>query len=126
MRYAEILLIKAEALNELNRGGEALIPLNDVRKRARESYLFDEELPGFGTIPSDLLPDIINMDMTSLREAIRHERRVELGMEFHRFYDLMRYGKSYAEQALSSEGFEYEIHRYFPIPQSELDTNTEI
>lgn len=126
MRYAEVLLIKSEALNELNRGEEALILLNKIRKRARESYLFDTELPDFGTIPTDLLQDVTNGEISFLRNAIRHERRVELGLEFHRFYDLMRYGKSYAEQALKGTGFNYEQHRNFPIPQSEVDTNTNI
>ncbi|PCH54146.1 MAG: RagB/SusD family nutrient uptake outer membrane protein [Flavobacteriaceae bacterium] len=126
MRYAEIVLIKAEALNELGRGAEALIPLNMIRKRARESYLYDSNLIGFGTIPANLLPDVTNSNQTFLREAIRHERRVELGLEFHRFYDLMRYGKQYAEQALQNTGFNYDQNRYFPIPQSELDTNTNI
>lgn len=126
MRFAEILLIKAEALNELNRSTEALIPLNDIRKRARESYLYDIELSGFGDIPMGLLPDFTNTNQSSVRNAIRHERRVELGMEFHRFYDLMRYGKIYAEQALKDTGFNYIQHRYFPIPQSEIDTNTKI
>ncbi|MCD4832614.1 MAG: RagB/SusD family nutrient uptake outer membrane protein [Bacteroidales bacterium] len=127
MRYAEILLIQAEALNELNRGAEALIPLNEVRKRARECYLYDTELDGYtGTIPDQLLPDITNSNTSYLRTAIYHERRVELGFEFHRFYDLMRYGKNIAEQALSNTNFNYEDHRYFPIPQSEIDANSEI
>lgn len=127
MRFAEILLIQAEALNELNRGPEALIPLNAVRKRARECYLYDTELEGYdGTIPVQLLPDITNSNKSFLRTAIQHERRIELGFEFHRFYDLMRYGKSEAEQALSNTNFNYEDHRYFPIPQSEIDTNSEI
>ena len=126
MRYAEIVLIKAEALNELGRGAEALIPLNKVRKRSRESYLFDSNLVGYGTIPANLLSDVTNTQQFFLREAIRHERRVELGLEFHRFYDLMRYGKVYAEQALNNTSFNYDQHRYFPIPQSELDTNTNI
>lgn len=126
MRYAEILLIKAEVLNELNRGSEVLIPLNEIRKRARESYLFDENLPGFGTIPTDLLPDITATNQVTLRNAIRHERRVELGFEFHRFYDLMRYGATVAEDALSDTNFNYAANRYFPIPQSEVDTNNSI
>ncbi len=126
MRYAEILLIKAEALNESNRPSEALAPLNQVRKRARESYLFDESLNGFGEIPEDLLPDITNTNQSQLREIIRNERRVELGFEFHRFYDLMRYGKSYAEQKLSDTNFDYDQHRYFSIPQNEVDINNQI
>ncbi len=126
IRYADILLLKAEALNELNRSAEAIVPLNAVRKRARESYLFDVDQPGFGVIPVDLLPDVPDTGMSGVRDAIRHERRVELGFEFHRYFDLMRYGKTTAEAALSSVGFEYDAHRYFPIPQSELDTNPAI
>ncbi len=126
MRYSEVLLIKAEALNELNRGVEALIPLNEVRERARESYLYDDNLPEFGTIPTDLLPEITSTDQSSLRVSIQHERRVELGFEFHRFYDLMRYGPAIAEEALSDTNFDYATHRYFLIPQSEIDTNNSI
>jgi len=126
MRYAEVLLIKSEALNELNRGAEALIPLNKIRKRARESYLYDVNLAGYGTVPSQLLPDVTNSSQSSLRDAIRHERRVELGLEFHRYYDILRYGKSYSDNALGSQGFNYTNKRYFPIPQSERDTNTKI
>lgn len=124
MRYAEILLIKAEALNELNRGNEATTPLNTIRKRARESYLYDTALAGFGIVPADLLSDVVYTNQSSMRDAIRHERRVELGLEFHRFYDVMRYGKTYAEQVL--QNFNYDQKRYFPIPQSERDTNTKI
>ena len=58
MRYADILLIKAEALNELGQTPQALVPFNLVRKRARESYLNDDNLPGYGTVPAGLLPDI--------------------------------------------------------------------
>lgn len=126
MRFAETLLIKAEALNELNRPADALIPLNKVRKRARESYLNDTSLVGSGVIPNKLLPDVSNTDQSYLSSAIRHERRVELGFEFHRFFDLMRYGKNIAEQALNNTNFIYEQNRYFPIPQSEIDSNNQI
>lgn len=126
MRYAEILLIRAEALNELNRTAEALAPLNEVRKRSRESYLHDADLPGFGVVPAGLLPDVASTDQNVVRTAIRHERRVELGFEFHRFFDLMRYGATIAEAALDDTNFDYNQHRYFPIPQSELDTNPKI
>ncbi|MBS1490341.1 MAG: RagB/SusD family nutrient uptake outer membrane protein [Bacteroidetes bacterium] len=126
MRYADILLMKAEALNELNQGGQAIMPLNLVRKRARESYLYDSSLPGYGAIPANLLPDVAYTDQVSLRSAIQHERRVELGFEFHRYFDLMRYGQQVAEAALGANGFSYAKNRYFLIPQSELDTNPAI
>ncbi len=126
MRYADILLMKAEALNELGRTVDALGPLNDVRKRARESYLHDQDLENYGTVPADLLVDITNLGQNSVREAIRHERRVELGFEFHRFFDLMRYGSAAAEDALDETGFSYDANRYFMIPQSEVDANSQI
>lgn len=126
LRYADILLMKAEALNELNRIDEALEPLNAVRKRARESYLYDMDLPDAGVVPADLLPEVTSNDQQDVRLAIRHERRVELGFEFHRFFDLMRYGKTVAEDALEETGFSYDKDRYFLIPQSELDTNPAI
>ena len=130
IRYADVLLWQAEALNELNRPAEALPLLNQVRKRARESYLNDATLstPGsataVATVPAGLLPDVTTTVQSSLRDAIYHERRVELGQEFHRFFDLMRWGKEYAERALRDKtNFKYETNRYFPIPQSERDTN---
>jgi hypothetical protein len=123
LRYADILLMKAEALNALNRSSEALTPLNAVRKRARESYLYDKDQVGFGAIPNGLLPNVVSTSQPIVTDAIRHERRVELGFEFHRFFDLMRYGKVVAENSLAGTGFVFDKHRYFPIPQSELDTN---
>lgn len=123
MRYAEVLLMKAEALNELGQTADALVPLNAVRKRARESYLYDKDIAGFGAVPPNLLPAVVSTSQTTVRDAIRHERRVELGMEFHRFFDLTRYGKVAAEAALGDDGFVYEANRYFLIPQSEIDTN---
>lgn len=123
LRYADILLMKSEALNELGQTAAALVPLNQVRKRARESYLNDPKIEGFGTIPPGLLPDISSTDQQNVRTAIRHERRVELGLEFHRFFDLMRYGKQAAEAALSGTNFNYESNRYFPIPLLESENN---
>jgi len=127
IRFAEVLLIQAEALCELNRGDEALIPLNRVRKRARESYLYDENLDGFGTIPDGLLPDVTTTDQAQLRDAIRHERRVELGFECQRYFDIIRYGESYANNAMSDKpNFIYSTHQAFPIPQSEMETNLKV
>ena len=122
IRFAEVLLIQAEALNELGRPAEALPLLNRVRQRARQSYGNDPALPA--AVPTGLLPDVTTTSQANLRDAIRHERRVELGLEFHRYFDLMRYGKDYAQAALRDKPqFKYEANRYFPIPQSERDTN---
>jgi hypothetical protein len=103
MRYADILLMKAEALNESG-GAGAAIEVNKVRARA-------------GLAPT------IAASQTALRTVIMNERRKELGFEFHRYFDLMRYGQSVAEASLGT-GFSFTKNRYFPIPQLELDTNT--
>lgn len=128
IRYAEVLLIEAEALNESGQSAAALAPLNAVRKRARESYLYDQSLPGYGTIPDGLLPDITTTDQSQLRDAIRQERRVELALEFHRFFDIIRYGSAYANTTLKavSPNFDYNTNKWFPIPQSERDTNKKL
>jgi hypothetical protein len=117
LRYADLLLIKAEAFNETNNTDSAKANLNKVRQRARASFI--------GTPPVDLLVDITTSDQNLLRTAIQKERRVELAQEFHRYFDLMRWGKTVAEAALGSD-FNYETKRYFPIPQAEIDANQAI
>lgn len=71
---------------------------------------------------SRLLPDITTGDQGQLREAIWHERRVELAMEQHRFFDIVRQGRA-AEvmQAAGKSNFEEGTHEKFPIPQTEID-----
>ncbi len=124
IRFSDVLLTEAEALNESGNPAGALIPLNKVRKRARESYLYDASLPGFGTVPAGLLPDITTTDQSQLRDIIRKERRSELALEFHRFFDVIRYGSTYATQAMKDvPNFNYDNDKFFPIPQSERDTN---
>lgn len=117
MRYADVLLMKAEAYAEMNNADSAKVNLNKVRQRARNSFN--------GTPPADLLPDITTNDINQLKEAIRKERRVELAQEFHRYFDLMRWGKTVAEAALG-QSFNYEKNRYMPIPQEEIDANEAI
>lgn len=117
LRYADVLLMKAEAFAQSGSADSAKANLNKVRLRARNSYN--------GTPPADLLPEIETSDINLLKEAIRKERRVELAQEFHRFFDLMRWGKAIAEPALGPD-FSYEANRYFPIPQAEIDANQAI
>lgn len=109
IRYAEVLLWEAEALTELNRVAEAQAPLEQVRARARAQ----------ATDPSTALPPVTTTDQNEMRQAVRHERQVELGFELHRFFDLVRWG--IAAQVLP--GFQEGKHEVFPIPQTELDLN---
>lgn len=106
IRYADVLLMAAEALNENNKSSDALIYLNMVRARARQGN------------PS-LLPDVTTTNMNELREIILTERRYELAMEGWRFWDLIRMGK--AEQLLGPLGFIKGKHELLPIPQTEID-----
>ncbi len=94
IRYAEVLLWNAEA--KFHTGGDWQQPLNQVRNRA-----------GLGNSPySDI-------------QAIYHERRVELGMEGHRFWDIVRQGRG--QEVLGAYGFVEGMHNTFPIPQNQLD-----
>ncbi len=106
IRYADVLLMAAEALNENNKPDQALIYLNMVRARARQGN-------------DEILPDITTTIKDELREIILAERRFELALEGHRFWDLVRTGK--AAEILGPSGFEVGKHELFPIPQSEYD-----
>ena len=124
IRYADVLLWYAEALNASGNPTAALVPLNAVRTRARESYLYDTALAGYPNIPPNLLPPVTYTNQPDVLSSIQHERRVEFGFEFHRYFDVIRWGKTYATQVMSnSPGFNYDIDKTFPIPQTESDTN---
>jgi hypothetical protein len=128
IRFAEVLLIEAEGLNESGNSIGALAPLNRVRQRARNSYQNDSTLPGYPIVPAGLLPDITATDQATVRNAIRVERRSELALEFHRFFDIIRYGQAYANAALqpNAPNFNYAPNQFFPIPESEIETNPKI
>jgi hypothetical protein len=50
-----------------------------------------------------------------------------MALEFHRFFDVIRYGKDYADNAMGSvPNFSYDKDKFFPIPQSERDTNQKL
>lgn len=111
IRYADVLLMAAEAANELG-GSENITKakgyLEQVRGRARGSN-------------NNILPAVTTDDQGELRTAIRHERRVELGMENERFFDLVRWQIDL--QVLHAHGKTgYQLkHRLLPIPQPEID-----
>jgi len=106
IRYADVLLMAAEALNETNQQGPATTYLNQVRLRARHGN-------------TQILPDISTSDQAELRNAIYHERRVELAMESQRFFDLIRTGR--AVTILGPLGFKPNKNERLPIPQVEID-----
>ena len=111
LRYADVLLMAAEAATEL--GGAANINdalgwLEMVRARARGSS-------------SSILPKVTTTDQVALRDAIRHERMVEFGMEEQRFYDLVRWGIDVTVLPAAGKTAYQAKHRLLPIPQAEID-----
>ena len=108
-RFAEVLLMNAEANNELGNTAAALASLEMVRARARNN----------SASPATTLPPVTTTDQGLLRTAIWHERRVEFAMEFDRFFDLVREGQ--APAVLGAKGFKAGINEVFPIPQTQID-----
>ena len=108
IRYADVLLMGAESANEKGIPGEAIDYLEQVRARARGTN-------------TNILPKVTTTDQGELREAIRHERRVELGLEFDRFYDLVRWG--IAKEVLHAAGKTnyQDKNALLPLPQTEID-----
>ncbi|WP_303309594.1 RagB/SusD family nutrient uptake outer membrane protein [Hymenobacter sp. BT730] len=114
MRYSEVLLIYAEASNELNASAEAHQYLNMVRKRAR----FD------GTTYRTTVPDYENLSQEQLRAAILKERALEFVGEGHRWFDLARTKTLETLVPLAKPGVVPSAKHYlFPIPQRERDLN---
>lgn len=111
IRYADVLLLYAEALNEKTspEPSSAVDLINEVRNRAGMPLLPTAEYP------------VSNQQ--EVFEAIVHERRVELAFEYHRYNDLRRWGL--AEEVLGDNGYSSR-HRYFPLPQEEIDANPEL
>jgi len=106
LRYADVLLMNAEANNELGNSAAALIPLEQVRARARAGN-------------AAILPKITTTDQATLRKAIYQERRVELAMEFERYFDVIRQGRG--AEVFGSRGWKAGKNEVWPIPQNEID-----
>lgn len=122
-RYAEVLLLLAESLNQQGKSGEALVYLNTVRQRA------------FG----DALHDISTTDQAALQAAILQERRVELAFENKRWLDLVRSGKAISVMTdfgvqqkarysyLQAGSYNVTQNRLlFPIPNAEILLNDKL
>lgn len=115
LRYADVLLMYAETLNET--GGTALAYqyIQEVRDRVN--------LPNLATVKPGMSPE-------QMRDQIAHERLLEFALEGHRFDDIRRWGwlnDSAKLTWLKSRDSEYDTYKagreYFPIPQLEMDNN---
>lgn len=107
LRYADVILMAAEAANEIgggSNGTSAAAWVNMIRARAS-------------------LPNISFVSQSQMRAAIKQERRVEFGMEFERFFDLVRWGD--ALNVLGPLGYQ-DKHKYYPIPSSAITENPKL
>lgn len=114
IRLADILLLKAEALNELGDPAGAAILVNQVRTRVS-------------------LPATPAVTQAEMRLAIEKERRLELAFEGHRWYDLKRTGRAIEvinnAKGPNGDNLGYNLtaeRLVWPIPQSELDKNVRL
>lgn len=145
IRYADVLLWAAEA--EVETGGDlnkARTYVNEIRRRAgkQEGWVhtyIDANNPslGFTNTPAAnyQVGEYLNpwTDIDSARKAVRYERMLELAMEGHRFFDLVRWGIADVEIAIYKEKekvkrtylselqFTKNKSEYFPIPQTQID-----
>lgn len=134
IRYADILLWKAEALIELSRQSEALPIINSIRERAGNSTRLLVYSSGAPT--SNFQIGLYNNSLWTqdyARKALRWERRLELALEGQRFFDLIRWGvaeetvnsyllvESTKREYLKNAAFVKNQHEYLPIPQEQID-----
>ena len=117
IRLADVLLWKAEAYNETGSASQAITLINRIRQRARNGVNVDGAANPAGTLPDR---NTAIVDKAQITTWLRHERRVELGFESHRFNDLKRWG--IAKQVLTAVGKNFQDRNYlYPIPQGEID-----
>lgn len=114
IRYADVILMYAEALNQNGKTAEACKYLNMTRRR------------GFGYQTTEISPvDLQTTDKAQFALMVEQERRVELAFENHRWFDLIRTGR--AVEVMKSKGFSLnETNLICPIPQKQIDVNPKL
>lgn len=136
IRYADVLLWAAECEVEVGSMENARALVNQVRSRAKTgcSVAVDN---GSGAPSAHYYVDTYNTpwsDQNTARKAVRFERRIELSLEGHRFFDLVRWGNASDEinaylskeqtrgvsSVISGSNFQSGKNEYYPIPQKEI------
>lgn len=134
IRYGEILLWRAEAAVELDKLEEARTLVNKLRLRAKNS-LYVKDLDGNLNAANYYIETYNNVwnDKQEARQAVRLESRLELALEGHRFFNLVRWGEAdnvisnylsiekMRRSHLTNASFTPNKNEYFPIPQSYID-----
>jgi len=131
LRYADVILMQAEVEMNLGNDAAAIDFLNEIRDRAG--------MPNYGTATMDARGFPVNTS-DQIFKAIVHERFVELCGEQVRFDDLVRWGLDDQELSIFPDAnfnnpdpslqvvrnYDPSVHRVMPIPQNEIDANTQI
>ena len=114
LRYADVILMYAEALNQNGKTADACKYLNMTRRRC------------FGYQTTETSPvDLQTTDKAQFALMVEQERRVELAFENHRWFDLIRTGR--AVEVMKSKGFSLnETNLICPIPQKQIDVNPKL
>ncbi|MDR3252547.1 MAG: RagB/SusD family nutrient uptake outer membrane protein [Tannerella sp.] len=125
LRYADVLLIKAEAINERYHApnAEAYDAINKVRRRAYKVGEFDD---GQSTVDLSEV-NLSNLDYLAFRKQLRRERFYEFVYEQQRWYDLVRWKvliKTVRRVTAAQKNEHVQAKHYrFPVPQPDRDLN---
>lgn len=131
IRYADVLLFKAEALIQLGQYGSATVLINAVRARAASSTQRPLDAGATNIYKIGEYPTFASKEYAL--KALKFERRLEFGMEGPRFFDLVRWGEATTvlngyltvektkRDFLANAQFTAGRDEYYPIPQREID-----
>lgn len=137
LRYADVLLMRAEALAQLNDGrlDKAVALVNKVRNRARQSTQMIADYEEEYGVHFNVQPYDGSYTQEQTLKIVKFERRIELAMESDRFFDLVRWGEAeqtlnryYAAEAdncniYTSASFTKNKNEYLPIPFAQLSAS---
>ncbi|MBC6997951.1 RagB/SusD family nutrient uptake outer membrane protein [Cytophaga sp. FL35] len=135
IRYADVLLMAAEAEVELNNLDQAMEYVNMVRARAAKSEHWVKNLETGEDEANYVIAEYTSFSSQDFaRDAVRFERKLELSGEGHRFFDLVRWGiaaeelnkyldyeSQYLVTKFGGASFNPGKNEYFPIPQTQID-----
>lgn len=131
-RYADVLLERAEAYAQLNEAGEAIKLVNEIRKRAKQSTGMIANYPSDYGVKFNISTYNGTYSQEDALKIVKMERRLEMGMESERFFDLVRWGeaekvlnKYFAEETnncsiYGDAHFTANKNEYLPIPFSQV------
>ena len=131
-RYADVLLERAEAYAQLNETGEAIKLVNEIRKRAKQSTGMIANYPSDYGVKFNISTYNGSYSQEDALKIVKMERRLEMGMESERFFDLVRWGeaekvlnKYFAEETnncsiYGDAHFTADKNEYLPIPFSQV------